>query len=68
MHRDLAQPGNTGVAQRGVGVEAAGDDAGDERPALLGQQVEEPLFRSDQGIDPRRLAVEVVGDGVLNWD
>ena len=38
---------------------------GDERPALLGQQPEHPLFCRHQRIKPRRLAVEIVGDGAL---
>ena len=35
-------------------------------PALL-QQLHHPPLRRDEGIDPRRLAVEVVGDGSLGW-
>src|SRR5262245_6145867 len=65
MCRNLAEPGDAGVAERGVGVEAAGDSAGDERSALLGQQPEYSLLRRGQRIDPRRFAVEVVGDGAL---
>ena len=65
MRRNLAEPGDAGVAEGGAGVEAAGDGAGDERPALLGQQPEHPLLRRHQRIQPRRLAVEVVGDGAL---
>ena len=41
------------------------DGAGDERPALLGQQPEHPLFRRHQRIQPCRFAVEVFGDGAL---
>ena len=65
MGRDLAEPGDAGIAERGAGVKAAGDGTGDERPALLGQQSEHPLLRRHQSIQARRLAVEVVGDGAL---
>ena len=42
MRWALAEPGDAGVAEGGAGVEAAGDGASDERPALLGQQPEHP--------------------------
>ena len=65
MRRDLTEPGDTRVAEGGARVEAAGDGTGDERSALLGQQPEHPLLRRHQRIQPRRLAVEVVGNGAL---
>src|SRR5262245_37422993 len=65
MRRKIAEPRDPRVAERGVGVETPGDDTGDERPALLRQQAEHPFLRRDQPVDPRRLAIEVVGDGAL---
>ena len=65
MRRNLAEPGDAGVAEGGAGVEAAGDGAGDERPPLLRQQPQHALLRRHQPIQPRRLPVEVVGDGAL---
>ena len=55
-----------GIAERGTGVETAGDGVSDEGPALLGQQPEHPLLRHHQRIQPRCLAIEVVGDGALS--
>ena len=52
-------------AEWGAGVEAAGHSTGDQRPALLRQQPEHPLLRRHQRIQPRRLAVEAIGDGAL---
>ena len=67
MRRNLAEPGDAGVAEGGAGVEAAGDGAGDERPPLLRQQPQHALLRRHQPIQPRRLPVQVVGDGALLW-
>ena len=38
---------------------------GDERTALLGQQVQQPLLLRHQRIDFSRLALKVVGDSAL---
>ena len=65
MHWDLAEPGDAGISEGGARVEAAGDGTGNKRPALLGQEPEHTLLRRHQRIQPRRLAVEVVGDGAL---
>ena len=65
MRRNLAEPGDAGVAEGDAGVEAAGDGTGDERPPLLRQQPQHALLRRHQPIQPRRLPVQVVGDGAL---
>ena len=71
MGRHLPEPRDAGVAERGTGVESAGNGMGGERLALLGQQSESPFFCCDQRIQPCRLAVEEIGDGLLLgewWD
>ena len=68
VRRDLAQPRDAGIAHRRARVEAAGDGAGDDRPALLGQQLQQAFLRRHQRVQPRRLPVEVVGDGALRLE
>jgi hypothetical protein len=65
MRRDLAKPGDAGVAERGVSVDSPGNGAGDERSVFLRQQPEYPLLRRHQRIQPCRLPIEVVDDGAL---
>ena len=65
MSRNLSEPRDAGIAKRDTWVQAAGNGAGDERPAFLGQQCEYPLLRRYQRIQSCRLAVEVVSDGTL---
>ena len=65
MRRNLAEPGDAGVAEGGAGVEAARDGTGDERPPLLRQQPQHALFRRYEPIQPRRLPVQVVSDEAL---
>ncbi len=68
MRWNLPKPSDAGVAERGGGVEAAANGAGNQRAALLGQQPEHPPLRGDQCIDPRYLAIKVIGDGALpHW-
>ena len=67
MSRDFADPGDTGLTHGGMGIETAGDGAGDECLALLGQQFQEAFLLRHQGIQPRHLRVEVVCDGVLSF-
>ena len=47
----------------GVGREAAGDGARDERGALLLQPLDQGPFLCHQGVELGRLTVEEVGDG-----
>ena len=65
MCRNLAEPRDAGVSEWCAWVEATGDGAGDERLALLSEQPEHPLLRRHQRIQPRRLAIKVVGDSTL---
>ena len=51
--------------RRCLRVQAAGDGMGDQRPALLGQQLQQTPLRRHQRIEPPRLPVQVIGDGPL---
>ena len=65
MCRNLSQPLDAGVLQGHVGVEALGDGVSDQGGALFLEQLDQPLFLGDEGVDFGRLAVEEGGDGAL---
>ena len=43
------------------------DGAGDERPSFLGQQLQEAFLLRYQRIQPRRFALQVIGNSALLW-
>ncbi|MGH9583160.1 MAG: hypothetical protein ACRD4O_09520 [Bryobacteraceae bacterium] len=65
MRRDRAEPRDAGIAQRDIGIEAAGDRVGDEGAALFGEEMQQPLLGRDERVEARGFAVEVIGDGSL---
>ena len=66
MYRNLPQPFLAGGFQRGLGVEAAGDDAANEGGALFSQQRQHAFLLGNQPFDAGGFAVEVVGDEALS--
>ncbi len=65
MLRDLAEPGDTGVAEGGGGVEASADGLGDDRDALLLELLQQLLLSRDQRVNLPRLPVQKRGDLLL---
>ena len=59
---DLAEPGDAGVFEGGVGVEAFGDGVADDGLPFFFEQGDELLLLLDQLINLRRLVVEEFGD------
>src|SRR5579875_2551170 len=65
MRRDGAEPGDAGVAQGNIRVEAARDSTRDQGLALLGEQGKQALLGGNQRVNPRRLPVQIVRNGSL---
>ena len=65
VNGNLAEPGDSRISERDARVQAASDGAGDERPALLGQQTEHSLLCRHKRIQPRGFAIKVVCNGAL---
>src|SRR5262245_33062197 len=65
MRWNFTEPGDARVAEGSTRVEAAGDSTGDEHSPLLRHQPQYTLLRRHQLIQPHRLSVQVVHDGVL---
>jgi hypothetical protein len=63
---DLTEPGDAGVSHLDRWVEALGDGVTDESGAFLLEKLNQPLFLIHEPIDPLRLSVEEVSDGLLS--
>ena len=66
MRRDLAEPFDAAVLQRGGWVDVLGDSVGDDGLPLLLEQRDHPLLLRNQPINLRRLAIEEV-DYILHF-
>jgi hypothetical protein len=58
MRRNIAQPANAGGFEADVRVETAGDSVLNDRLLLLFEELDEPLFRTDQPSCQRAVSVE----------
>ena len=74
MLRDVAEPGDAGGFERGVGIEAAGDGAVDDGLLLLPQQRDQLPLRPDEPVDlPVRMVQKphdrrlLVGGGSMGY-
>ncbi|MNL49759.1 hypothetical protein D3C87_1727170 [compost metagenome] len=58
MLRHLAEPLDSGLFQRDIGVETLGNGVGDHRLPLLFQQFDQPLLLGNQPINPGGFIIE----------
>src|SRR5579872_1678939 len=65
MLRHLAEPGDSRVAERSVGIEAASNSSGDDREALLLELLKQLLLPRDKRVNLPRLPVQKRGDLLL---
>jgi hypothetical protein len=65
MLRDLAEPGDAGGFEFGVGIEAAGDGAVDDGLLLLVEQPDELALGADEAVDLPVRVVQKADDGEL---